>query len=117
MNRIKILTIALCCVVCLAATKSADTIIGFWRVAKSESADSKYQNPTGELEMQFAKGGSVIVKTRDPANGAATTQTIEGKFTQTPPDRVTIILDGTTQERYRFVFSDGQLRMEHLDYR
>ena len=116
MNRFKILAVALGCVVCLAAAKSTDTIIGFWRTVKSESSDSKYRNPTGELEMQFTDTGLVVVKMRDPANGAASTQTIEGKFTLTPPDRVSISLDGTTQERYRYLFRDGQLRMEHLDY-
>src|SRR5438094_357186 len=73
-----------------------DSIIGFWRTVKSESSDKKDQNPTGELEMRFADTGVVTLKLRDPANGAATTQTIEGKFTLVSPDRVTITLDGRT---------------------
>ena len=116
MNRFKILTVALTCAACLAAAKSTDSIIGFWRTVKSESSDKKDQNPTGELEMRFADTGVVTVRLRDPANGAATTQTIEGKFTLISPDRVTITLDGRTQERYRYRFKDGQLRMEHMDF-
>jgi hypothetical protein len=118
MKHNQILAIVIGCTLSLAAVnKEPDPIIGFWRAVKSESSDSKYQNPTGEMEMQFADGGAVTVKMRDPTNGgAAPTQTIEGKFTITPPDRVTITLDGTTQEHYRYLFKDGQLRMEHLDY-
>jgi hypothetical protein len=117
MTRIKILAVLLGCILSIAAAKDTDTIIGFWRAVKSESSDSKYQNPSGEMEMQFAEGGVITVKMRDAVDsGAAATQTIVGKFKLTPPDRITITLIGTTEERYRYLFKDGQLRMEHQQY-
>lgn len=117
MNRFKILVILLSwAVACIAASKGSDSIIGIWRFIKSESSVPTYRNPTGELEMQFAEGGIITVKMRDLDNGGPITQTMKGKFTLAPPDQVTISLDGTTQERYRYRFKDGQLRMEHMDY-
>jgi hypothetical protein len=117
MNLLKIVVLALgCCGACLAATKSSESIIGIWRAVKAESSDPKYRNPTGELEMKFAEGGVVTLKMRGLEDGGPAARTMEGKFTLLPPDRVTITLDGSTQERYRYRFKDGQLRMEHMDF-
>jgi hypothetical protein len=116
MKSFQMLILTLACFFCVAATSVTNSVIGVWRSVKTESSDPAYQHPTGELEMQFTADGAITVKLRDPAHGAATTQTIEGKFTLIPPDRVTFTFNGTTQDRYRYSFVAGELRMEHLDF-
>ena len=100
----------------LAATNSDDSIIGYWRLIKSEKNDPAYHSPGGELEMKFASGGSLIVKFRDQAGGTNAPRIAVGKFALAPPDRITMSLYSTNEEHYRYEFKDGQLRMEHLDY-
>src|SRR5262245_15140981 len=102
--------------VSLAATNNDDSVIGYWRLTKSERNDPAHPNPRGELEMKFASGGSLIVKFRDQVGATNGPRIAVGKFTLVPPDRLTMSLYSTNEEHYRYEFKDGQLRMEHLDY-
>ena len=117
MKHIFIFALAIALIFSTTATERVTgTIIGFWRVTKSESSDKSYQNPSEQMEMEFHEGGTYFVKYLDPAGDIKQTQTFEGKFTLISPDRVNISIDGKTQEKYRYVLTEGQLRLEHLEY-
>jgi hypothetical protein len=116
MKNLRILVLVLACAFGVGATTGPASIIGIWRAVKSENSDPASKQPTGDMEMQFTTNGIVTIKMREPANGDGTTQTMQGKFTLSAPDRITFILNGTTQERYRYVFVGTRLRMEHLDF-
>lgn len=109
------LILTLTCILGLSATTNTNSLTGFWRIVKSESNDADRQ-VTGEGEMQFATNGLLIFKIRDPDGGVTNTQTIVGKYTLIQPDQITLTLNGTTKERYRYLFRGGQLRFEHLEY-
>ena len=93
-----------------------NSIIGIWRDVNAESSDPRYNEPTGEVEIQFAADGVVTARFRDSTNVAAKVQTMVGKFTLIPPDQINLAFIGAAQDRYRCSFAGGDLRMEHLDY-
>jgi hypothetical protein len=115
-TRVHLFVIALVFTTISIAATTNDSVIGYWRTVKSESNDPDYRSPKGELEMRLATGGAVIVKFRSGTSATNDTYMVVGKFTLIPPDRITITLDNKTEEHYRYLFKDGQLRMEHLDY-
>jgi hypothetical protein len=99
----------------LAAADSDQSIIGYWQLIRSERNDPNYHRPNGDVEMKFTDNGALIIKFRDPVAATNGIRMVVGKFTLVPPDRVTMSLDGQTEEHYRYLFKEGQLRMEHLD--
>ena len=120
LNMVIVTTVLFAVIACVSVSgrtpANHDSIIGVWRFVKSESSDKRYRAPSGELEMQFHDGGAAMIKLKDPSTGLREVQTLNGKFRLTPPDRVTITLNGETHERYRYRFEDGNLRMEHMDF-
>jgi len=100
----------------VAATNSDESVLGYWRLIKSERNEPDHHNPSGELEMKFVSGGTLIVKFRDQSSATNSARIVVGKFSLVPPDRITMSLDNNAEEHYRYLLQDGQLRMEHLDH-
>jgi hypothetical protein len=99
----------------LAAADSQESIIGYWQLIRSEKNDPNYHRPNGDVEMKFTSNGALIIKFRDPTAATNGTRMVVGKFTLVPPDRVTMSLEGQTEEHYRYLLKEGELRMEHLE--
>jgi hypothetical protein len=107
---------ALLAAVSLAAAPGEDSVIGYWRLVKSERANpDSSQKPSPELEMRFAGSGLLLIKFRDQTAATNGTRMAAGKFTLIPPDRLTMSLNSEAEEHYRYSITTGQLRLEHLD--